>query len=478
MTDTLWNATEVLNAIGGELVNGNLWQASGFAMDSREVKKGDMFIALKGEAGTDKYRTSGQDGHNYVMSAFEKGAVAAIVDHQIDCEIPQIIVQDTFIAFQDLAKFSRNRAQLLQAIAVTGSVGKTGTRDMINMAFQGAMLKTHASIKSYNNMFGVPYTLATMMQATNIGIFEVGMNYAGEITPLSKIIHPTMAIITSIADVHTENFKDGIKGIVNAKSEIFNGMGIDGIAILPRDNKYYDALVTKAHEAGLTKIYSFGEHPESDARITEYSLSSESTSIKATILGEEVVYKLSIAGKHIAINSLSALLAVKLSEFDIQAAAKALEAIKPIEGRGSRELIKFDDAEHPLILIDESYNASPVALEAALRVLAMIQPVEGGRRIAILGDMLELGQHSVSLHKNIAPSLNEAKVDLLFACGINMKALYEITPPECQGAYSLTSAELADIIVNELKPGDVVLVKGSLGSKMKTIIDVIRAQSQ
>jgi UDP-N-acetylmuramoyl-tripeptide--D-alanyl-D-alanine ligase len=475
MTEILWTATEVAIATSGELVGNNTWKATGFAMDSREVKHGDLFIALKPDTEADKYRTSGQDGHDFVQAAKDNGAIAAIVSRKVDVDIPQVVVSDTFEAMEDMGQAARHRAPLQKVIGITGSVGKTGVRDMMHGVFKAQGLRTHASIKSYNNAIGVPYTLATMRAATDIGVFEVGMNYAGEITPLSKQVAPDIAVITWIAAVHIENFDDGIEGIIKAKSEIFEGMTSDGVAVLPRDNDYYLKLVANAKTAGLSKIYSFGEHAEADARLIDCLLASNGTRVKADIMGEDVEYTLPIAGKHIVINSLSSLLCVKISNGNVQKAARALEKIEPIEGRGKRELIDSGEADNPITLIDESYNASPVAMNAAFKVMAMVDPGRGGRRIAVLGDMLELGARARSDHENLAMPLQAAGVDLLYCCGQNMRALYDKMPPANQGAHRNTSAELAEIVPDALVPGDVVLVKGSLGSKMKTIVEAMRA---
>lgn len=466
MTETLWTATEVAIATGGELVGDNTWKATGLAMDSRDVKAGDLFIAMHGELA---------DGHDYVAKAIENGAVAVIVDRKVEGVPSQIIVEDTFAALQDMGQVARHRAQLNHAIAVTGSVGKTGVRNMMDHAFKAQDLNTHASIKSYNNHVGVPYTLATMKASSEVGVFEVGMNHANEITPLSKQIAPDIAVITWLAGVHVENFDDGIDGVVKAKSEIFNGMNADGIAILPRDNDHYATLVANAKTAGVTNIHSFGEYPEADAVLKDCILASNGTRVTANIMGEDVSYTLQIAGKHIAINSLAVLLAIKLTKGDVQKAAKALGAIEPIEGRGKREYIQTAEKDNPITLIDESYNASPVAMNAAFKVMAMVDPGRGGRRIAVLGDMLELGARSRDEHEGLAVPLQMAGVDLLYCCGKNMKALYDKMPPANQGAHRATSAELAEIVPDVLVPGDVVLVKGSLGSKMKTIVEAMRA---
>lgn len=462
MSEILWSAVDAATATEGALIGAKNWQATGVAMDSREVKSGDVFIAMVGTEG-------GLDGHDYVESAMDNGAVAAIVTRKLDIDIPQLIVKNTFTALQNLGQFARARATLNPAIAITGSVGKTGVRDMVASAFKGVGLNTHASIKSYNNHVGVPFTLANMKASTDVSVSEIGMNHPHEITPLSKQVEPDIAIITWIADVHIENFDNGIEGIIAAKSEIFDGMMPEGMAILPRDNDHYAALLSNAKTAGLQKIYTFGEHHDADARLTGCVLAANGTRVTANIMGEDVSYTLQIAGKHIALNSLSALLAIKLSGHDVQKAAKALEHIQPIEGRGTREIIGNN-----ITLINESYNASPVAMKAAFKVLAMVDPGRGGRRIAVLGDMLELGHHARDMHEGLAMPLQAAGVDLLYCCGKNMKSLYDKMPPANQGAHRDTSAELAEIVPDVLRPGDVVLVKGSLGSKMKSVVEAMR----
>lgn len=470
MTEILWTAAEAATATSGKLVGSPAWKATGIAMDSRLVRKGDLFIALKGV----------NDGHDYVMEAFDNGAVAAIIDRDIDgakMDMPLIMVKDTAQAMHDLGQAARYRGPLKHSIAITGSVGKTGTRAMLEEAF-GALYTTHASTRSYNNHIGVPFTLAAMKPSSEVGIFEIGMNHADEITPLSKQVAPDMAIITTIAPVHVENFDDGIDGIIKAKSEIFDGMDSAGTAILPRDNEHYSKLVANAKTAGIQNILSFGEHEKADARLIDCLLAANGTRVKAEIQGEEIAYTLLIAGKHIALNSLSVLLAVKMAGGDIHKAAKAMERMEPLEGRGKRETIDSGDATNPITLIDESYNASPVAMNAAFRVLAMIDPGRGGRRIAVLGDMLELGKQSRQMHENLSMPLKAAGVDLLYTCGQNMKALYDAMPAANQGAHRDTSAELAEIVPDALVPGDVVLVKGSLGSKMKTVVEAMRSMPQ
>ena len=440
-------------------------------MDSRTVMSGDIFIAMVGQTG-------GLDGHDFVQSAADNGAVAAIVTRKVDVDLPQVIVTDTFQALIDMGQFARQRALLHRSIAITGSVGKTGVRNMLDTAFSATHLRPHASIKSYNNHVGVPFTLANMRASTDVGIFEIGMNHAHEITPLSKQVRPDIAIITWIADVHIENFNNGIEGIIQAKSEIFDGMSADGVTILPRDNDHYDALVANAKAAGLAKIYSFGEQADADARLIDAIVASNGTRVMADIDGERVSYTLQIAGKHQAINSLCVLMAVKLAGGDVQAAARALEGIEPVEGRGNREMINSGDPDNPITLINESYNASPVAMKAAFRVLAMVDPGRGGRRIAVLGDMLELGTKSRDMHEGLALPLQAAGVDLLYCSGKHMKALYDKMPPANQGAHKDTAEELAEIVPDVLVPGDVVMVKGSFGSRMRAVVEALRAMNR
>ena len=474
----LWTADEILKATGGVLKDSGDWSTKRLIMDSREAQKGDIFIALEGEAGTEKYRTSGLDGHDFVSSAINNGAIAVIVDHEINVSIPQIIVENTFKAMQDLGQFARTRANLETSIAITGSVGKTTVRDMVETAFRGAEAVTHASVKSYNNMIGVPYTLANMSADTEVGVFEIGMNHADEITPLSHQVRPDIAMITWIAAQHIENFDNGMGGIVDAKSEIFKGMDDKGMAILPIDNDYYDDLVRNTHDNGVQKIYTFGKHQDADARLISTINDNGAMRVEANIMGEEVSYDLHVMGDHMAVNSLSALLAVKLSGCDAQMAAKALSQIQPLQGRGTIEQITIIDGQPPVTLIDDSYNAAPVAVEMALRNLGQMTPQGKGRRIAMIGRMAELGDYAEAEHKNLAKPFLESDIDLIYCCGADSQYLYNEVPVHHQGMITETSLDLASHIHDIVQPGDIVLVKGSLGSKMGVVVKTIRALNQ
>ncbi|MAM35107.1 MAG: UDP-N-acetylmuramoylalanyl-D-glutamyl-2, 6-diaminopimelate--D-alanyl-D-alanine ligase [Micavibrio sp.] len=463
-SSTLWTSSEAEKVTGGKSTCD--WFAIGVSIDTRTLKQGDLFIALEGDNG---------NGHDYLAQAFEKGASAAVVSQvsgDQDKSFPLLVVNDTFKAMQDLGQGARDRTAA-KVIAVTGSVGKTGTKEMLAAAF-GKHGQTHAAIKSYNNHWGVPLTLSNMHAGTDYGVFEVGMNHPGEITPLSKQVKPDIAIITTVAPVHVEHFENGLEGIADAKAEIFDGLNSGGKALLNIDNEMFDRLSQKALAKDID-VVTFGKSEKADIRLMECLVASNGTRVKADIMGHKIAYTLSWSGEHIAMNSLAVLGAVKLSGCDIEKAARALENLTPPSGRGAREYLDIGDKDNPVTLIDESYNASPTAMKAAFKVLALIDPGRGGRRIAILGDMLELGKDSPKHHADLAMPLRAANVDLVYTCGKNMRNLFDAVPEQNRGAHKDTSMELAEIVPDVLVPGDVVMVKGSLGSKMNLVIETLRA---
>lgn len=464
----VWSSADIAKAVNVP-VNG-AWVAKGVTIDSRDVQKGDLFIAIHGDK---------QDGHMYAKAAFDKGAAAVMVDHLIE-GIPaenQVVVSDTFAALQTLGQAARMRTAA-RIVGVTGSVGKTGTKDMM-IHLLSTLGPTHGSVKSFNNHWGVPLTLARMQAGSDFGVFEMGMDHAGEITPLSLMVKPHIAIITTVASSHIENFADGIEGIAKAKAEIFNGMDAHGIAILNRDNDFFDFLRSAAQTKGLRKILSFGRHAEADARLDDILIASNGIRAMATILGEPITFTLKDAGEHNAMNALSVLLAYKILGGNMQDAIAALRDIEPPAGRGKREYLDVGDAANPVTLIDESYNASSaVAMQAAFKVLALIDPGRGGRRIAILGDMYEQGKNAAAIHRELALPLQAAGVDLVYTCGPLMKNLYDALPANKQGAHRDESPELAQIVPEVLVPGDVVMVKGSRGGgdkpRMQVIVEALR----
>lgn len=458
---TIWTDKDAAAATGG--IAQGAWAATGLSIDSRTIRPGDLFVALRGDNG---------DGHDYVAQALAAGAAAALVTRRpanVAADAPLLIVTDTLAALQALGRAARARCGAT-VIGVTGSVGKTGTKEMLAAAF-GALGQAHASRGSYNNHWGVPFTLAAMHAGTDYGIFEMGMNHGGEITPLTRMVRPHIALITTVAAVHMEHFKD-LQEIAAAKAEIFAGVEPGGTVILNHDNEWFSYLKAEAEARGLT-VRAFGENAP-DARMDHCLEAANGSRIRAHIMGEDVSLTIQIPGRHIALNALSVLLAVKVAGGDIQAAARALEKIEPIKGRGKREYLDIGDKDNPVTLIDESYNASPVAMQAAFRVLALIDPGRGGRRIAVLGDMREMGAAGPQAHADLALPLQAADVQLVYTCGPLMKKLYDALPQERRGAHGRDSAELAQIVPEVLVPGDVVMVKGSNGSKMGVVVEALR----
>jgi len=457
----LWTAQEVEQATGGKATGS--FDATGVSIDTRTLKKGEIYLALKGEA---------LDGHDYVEAAFKAGASAAIVKKGFTSSSGALVhVDDTMTALEKLGIASRARSKA-KIIAVTGSAGKTGTKEMLFIVFS-ALGKTHASKKSFNNHWGVPLSLANMPKDAAYGVFELGMNHAGELEKLTQQVRPHIAIITTIEPVHIEFFKNA-EAIADAKAEIFSSMGKDGIAILNLDNPHFARLKVHAEKAGLGKILSFGEDDEAQSRLIDCELHADSTKVTADILGERVKYKLNIPGKHITLNSLSALTAVKAAGGNLGIAVEALKNSEPVEGRGNRILVTIAEGQPPLVIINESYNANPASMLAAFEVFAMVEPAAGGRRLAVLGDMLELGRDGPVLHATLANPLLKAKADLLFCCGPMMDALYQTLPPDWRGAHTKESQELAQVVAAAVRPGDVILVKGSKGSKMPYVIQALQ----
>lgn len=466
-SNVIWTSKDADAATGGKSTKE--WSATGLSIDSRTVQKGDLFIALKGDHG---------DGHVYVADALKKGAAAALVSYVPDGvtqDQPLLVVPDTLVALQDLGRASRKRSGA-KVIAVTGSVGKTGTKEMLAAAF-GALGQAHAAKASFNNHWGVPYTLSSMHAGTDYGVFEIGMNHAGEITPLTQMVKPDIAIITTIAPVHLEHFS-GLEAIAAAKAEIFDGMQPGGVAILNHDNDQFAFLKAKAEQCGL-KIMSFGEHEDADCRMADCLEAANGSRLKVHVVDEDITLSLRMPGRHIARNALAVLLAVKVVGGDVAKAAQALSALDGVAGRGKRELIDIGDPENPVTLIDESYNASPEAMKAAFKVLALIDPGRGGRRIAVLGDMYELGQDAAKLHAELALPLQAAGVQLVYTSGPLMKNLYKALPQDRRGGHDDDTTKLAEIVPGVLVPGDVVMVKGSRGGgakpRMQVVVEALRA---
>ena len=463
MTATaLWTAAEAVNATGGHC-DGD-WAASGISIDTRTCRPGDLFVALAGP---------NFDGHDFIEAAVQAGAVAVMAHRAPKDEkpgVPLLMVEDTLAALTALGAAGRARSEA-RLIAVTGSVGKTGTKEALR-ACLSAQGETAASVASFNNHWGVPLSLARMPRAAVYGVFEIGMNHAGEIGPLSRLVRPDVAVITTVQPVHLENFNNVLE-IADAKAEIFEGMTPNGVAILNRDNPFFANLRERAADCGVTRIVSFGRHPEADMRLTDCSLHATCSAVHASYKGQALDYCLSVPGEHWVINSLAVLTAVGAIGADVVAAAGELSQLQTMKGRGERVEIALP--EGVFLLIDESYNANPTSMKAAIAVLGRAKLGQGGRRIAVLGDMLELGPGAPKLHAGLAAPLADADVDLVFTCGPDMARLHERLPDAQRGDHAADSDALAPLVTAAVAPGDVVMVKGSLGSRMAPIVDALKS---
>ena len=459
----LWTAGELVDATGGRLVGKITRPLEGVSIDSRTIDAGDIFIAIVGE---------NSDGHDYVVKALEAGAGLAVVAR----ETPEmrsagalLVVDDTLDALGAIGRAARDRSTA-RIVAVTGSVGKTSTKEALLLALSKSGA-THASPASYNNHWGVPLSLARMPRNTTFGILEIGMNHAGEITPLTKMARPHVAIITQIAESHLGHF-NSLDDIADAKAEIFAGVEPGGSAVIVRDSPYFDRLSRAAEQAGLENIVSFGRHEAAEFRVTNLVLHSTCSCVTADLMGEDACYKLGAPGEHVVMNSLAVLGAVKLAGGDLAKGALALAHLEPPKGRGVRS--RLMSAAGPFLLIDESYNANPASVRAALALMGQLKPQGRGRRIAVLGDMLELGEHSEKLHTELADAVKQNSVDVVFACGPQMMHLWQKLPASMRGAYAERSAGLCDELASQITPGDVVMIKGSLGSRMAVIVDALK----
>jgi len=382
-----------------------------------------------------------------------------------------LMVDDVLEGLRDIARAARARSAA-KVTAVTGSVGKTGTKEALRLALTPDG-ETHASAASYNNHWGVPLSLARCPASAKYAVFEIGMNHAGEITPLVKMVRPHVAIVTAIEPVHLEYF-GSLEKIADAKAEIFSGIELGGAAILNRDNAQYGRLAAAAKAAGVARIVSFGENDDADAMLVRCALQPDSSTVEALILGEPVTYKLGAPGKHLVLNSLAVLSAVSLLGADLALGALALNRLKPATGRGTRNVLNVPGGS--ALLIDESYNANPASMAAAIALLGQAPVGPQGRRIAVLGDMLELGPQGTALHRDLASPIEAATLDLVYCCGPLMHALWEALPSRLRGGYAETAAALEPAVLDAIHAGDAVMVKGSLGSKMAPIVKALERQ--
>ncbi len=473
MANPVWTLGEVIGATGGRCEGAPAAPISGFTIDSRALETGEGFIAIRGP---------NRDGHDFVQKALDADAGCAIVEETYSAKAPReaasdldemrlVRVQDTFDGLNSLGREGRDRAEHAVIIGVTGSVGKTGTKEALRVALSPSG-SVHASVKSFNNHWGVPLTLANMPRDINYGVFEVGMNHAGEISALTRLVRPHIAIITTVAPVHL-GFFASVEEIADAKSEIFEGLEPGGAAVLNRDNPYFERLAAAARAQGA-EIVSFGEDERSKVRLMNCDLSPNGSTATADILGDMLTYTVGAPGRHVVQNTLAVLAAVKLAGADLKAAAEALGAIKAPSGRGERFVIATERG--PICVVDESYNANPASMRAALQTLGLTPREEFKRRIVVLGDMLELGEESSKLHRELAEAVDAAGIDVVFASGTDMASLFEALPSECRGGYAETPEELSPVLLSSVQPGDIVMVKGSLGSRMAPLVDGLKRE--
>ncbi|MDP2086533.1 MAG: UDP-N-acetylmuramoyl-tripeptide--D-alanyl-D-alanine ligase [Gemmobacter sp.] len=468
---SLWTSEAAAAATGGRVTAP--WVADGVSIDTRTLRRGDLFVAL----------TAARDGHDFVAQALEKGAAAALVSRIPDGvapDAPLLVVPDVLAALEALGRAGRARTGA-RVVGVTGSVGKTSTKEMLRVILAGQG-RVHASEASYNNHWGVPLTLARMPPDTDYAVIEIGMNHPGEIAPLARMARPHVALITTIAAAHLEAF-GSLDGIAAEKASICDGLEPGGVAVLPLDLPQAPVLLAGTSGA---RVVSFGAHAARDWRLTRAQVAGDVTVAHAATPQGDLLFKVASPGQHFALNGLGALAAAMALGADAAIAAADLGRWRPPAGRGMRERILLDpvDEAQSFDLIDDAYNANPASMAASLDVLALAAPRDGvgrivkGRRIAVLGDMLELGPDELALHAAVAGHPAMARVDLVHCAGPRAHALWQALPPARRGEWHAEAADLAARIRGLVDAGDVVLVKGSKGIRVSLVVDALRKLGQ
>ncbi|THD81188.1 UDP-N-acetylmuramoyl-tripeptide--D-alanyl-D-alanine ligase [Aliigemmobacter aestuarii] len=472
MAAPLWTSADAAAATGGRTTAD--WTATGVSIDTRTLAPGDLFVALKDV----------RDGHDFVAQALEKGAAAALVSRVpegVSPDAPLLVVPDVLAALADLGRAARARTTA-RVVGVTGSVGKTSTKEMLRQVLggQGAV---HAAEASYNNHWGVPLTLARMPADTDFAVIEIGMNHPGEIAPLARMADLDVAMITTVAPAHLFSF-ESIEGIAHEKASILEGLRPGGAAILPADLAVTPILTDKAAALGA-RLVLFGEAPGADYRLTQAQLTADTTVAQGQTPVGPRLFKVMTPGRHFAVNALAVLAVADALGLDPTIAAHDLGRWSPPAGRGTRERILLDLVEEAgFDLIDDAFNANPASMAASLEVLALTRPTDGvgrvqeGRRIAVLGDMLELGETELALHADIARHPALASVAVVHCVGPRMRALHEALPRRQRGEWVETAPELAARIHHLIDAGDVVLVKGSKGIKVSLVVDALKKLGQ
>ncbi|ARE40048.1 UDP-N-acetylmuramoylalanyl-D-glutamyl-2,6- diaminopimelate--D-alanyl-D-alanine ligase [Rhodovulum sp. P5] len=469
----LWTAAEAAAATGGQ-TSGD-WAARGVSIDTRSLQPGDLFVALKDQ----------RDGHDFVADALAKGAAAALVSRipeGVAQDAPLLIVPDVLAALGALGRAGRARSRA-RVVGVTGSVGKTSTKEMLRAVLAGQG-RVHAAEASFNNHWGVPLTLARMPADMDFAVIEIGMNHPGEIAPLTAMARPHVALITTIAAAHLEAFED-LDAIAREKAAIFEGLESDGAAVCPGDLEVSPLLLKQAAKRAARTI-TFGAQKGCDFRLSRIDIHRSSTVVEAQAFGEDLLFKIQSAGRHFATNALGVLAVAEALGIDRAVAACDLAAWVPPDGRGARLTVSLDivDDRMAFELIDDAFNANPASMAAALEVLAVAEPkddvgrVARGRRIAILGDMLELGAEESAMHAALADLPAMGRVDLVHCVGPRMRALYFGLPLKKRGQWFDEAAPLAQKVHHLVDAGDVVLVKGSKGSRVSIVVDALKKLGQ
>jgi UDP-N-acetylmuramoyl-tripeptide--D-alanyl-D-alanine ligase len=460
----LWTATQLVEATGGHL--GTAFNASGVSIDTRTIQPGDLFIALRGEAG---------DGHDHVAEALEAGAAGAMVHQDLATIAARLVVDDTLAGLTRLGAFARERFNG-RVTAVTGSVGKTTTKEMLRIALS-AFGSVHAAVASYNNHWGVPLTLARIPRAANASsrsprtsgdafcVVEIGMNHAGEIAPLARLARPHVAVITTVEAAHI-GYLGGMEAIAEEKAAILQGLDAAGVAVLPADSPWFPLLRDRA---GSHRVVGFGSSPGAAVRLTQVEAGAAYSTFVVDIAGRELRVRLNAPGRHMAMNAVATLATIVGHDLDPAVAAAALESFAALPGRGAHRRLSLPGGV--ALLLDESYNANGASMRAALDVLRL-QPAT--RRVAVLGDMLELGDSGPAEHSALADDVVRC-ADLVFTCGPLMRRLFDAIPPALRGHHAEDAAALAPIAAARIESGDAILVKGSLGSRMKTVVSALDA---
>jgi UDP-N-acetylmuramoyl-tripeptide--D-alanyl-D-alanine ligase len=459
----LWTSDEVARALSPISMSAP-FVANGVTFDSRAVVDGDLFFALPGET---------TDGHAFVAAALGRGAAAAVVSREMMGSGNLIRVPDTMKALVDLGRAGRKRSTARIA-SVTGSVGKTSTKDALR-AILSAQAPTSASTASFNNHVGVPISLARLAADARYGVFEIGMNHPGEIEPLARQVEAHVGVITNVEAAHIGHMGSE-EAIADEKACLFAGMRPGAVAVLNRDNRHYERLVRHARTLGVTRIVGFGRHDAAEARLVACRLQNSGSDVEALIGNRRIEYRLGAAGEHWVLNSLAALAVAEALGADLAQAAATLATVKALAGRGARRWLKFGKAGK-VELLDESYNANPASMRAMLAVLARTEPAPGGRRLLVMGDMRELGEQADALHAGLADAVAASGASRVFLCGSHMKALWHKLAAAQKGAHQPDSAALAAEVAGALRAGDVIAIKGSLGSKMKAVVDAVVAAS-